>query len=129
MTKEQHIAYWNELSTEDIETAVYNFVGNKNVACLFFLHLSVEKKLKAIWVKDNFSNTPPHIHDLQKIASETNIQLLAEQYDLMTIVNSWNIATRYPDYKKTIYAIATIEYTQQQIDKTKDLLQCLQSYL
>jgi HEPN domain-containing protein len=38
--------------------------GKQNVFALFAFHLTIEKLLKAIWVKDNIENTPPRQHDL-----------------------------------------------------------------
>ncbi|MBU6157922.1 MAG: HEPN domain-containing protein [Bacteroidetes bacterium] len=129
MTKQDHIAYWKNSSNEDWETALYNYEGKRSVPALFFLHLSVEKMLKAIWVKDNLSNTPPFTHDLQKIAGETDLEWDAVHFDYLSVVNNWNIEARYPDYKHTLHKIATSKYMQMHVDKVKALLQWLQEKL
>jgi HEPN domain-containing protein len=126
MTKQDHIAYWKNSSGEDLDTALYNYQGKKNIPALFFLHLSVEKMLKAIWVQDNQSNTPPFTHDLQKIAGETDLEWDADHFDYLSVVNNWNIEARYPDYKYTLYKIATASYMQMHVYKVQDLLKWLQ---
>jgi HEPN domain-containing protein len=129
MTKQDHILYWKNSSNEDLETALYNYSGKRNVPALFFLHLSVEKMLKAVWVKDNQSNTPPFTHDLQKIAGETDLEWDAAHFDYLSVVNNWNIEARYPDYKLTLHKIATSAYMQMHVERVKDLLLWLQGKL
>ncbi len=126
MDKQGHIDYWEQLAKEDFETAEYNFAGKRFVPALFFLNLSIEKILKANWVADNLSNTPPFTHDLQKIASETDVELNATQYDYLSVINTWNIEARYPDYKKRLYQIADETYLNHHLKKCAELLQCLQ---
>lgn len=125
MNKEDHIKYWSQLALNDFDTAVYNLEGKRNVPALFFFHLCIEKMLKANWVKDNLTFTPPFTHDLQKIASETDIDWTAENFDYLMVVNAWNIEARYPDYKNTLHKIATAEYIKIQQQKVETLLQWL----
>ncbi len=125
MNKEDHIKYWSQLALNDFDTAVYNLEGKRNVPALFFFHLCIEKMLKANWVKDNLTFTPPFTHDLQKIASETDIDWTAENFDYLMVVNAWNIEARYPDYKNTLHKIATAEYIKIQQQKVETLLKWL----
>ncbi len=126
MDKNEYINYWRQLANEDFETAEYNFLGKRHVPGLFFLHLAIEKMLKANWVYDNLSNTPPFTHDLQKIASETELNFAAEQYDYLSVINTWNIEARYPDYKKTLFKIADESYLKHHLEKCKFILKWLQ---
>ena len=125
MNKQEHINYWSQLALNDFDTAVYNLEGQRNVPALFFFHLCIEKMLKANWVKDNLTLTPPFTHDLQKIASETDIDWTAENFDYLMVVNAWNIEARYPDYKNTLHKIASAEYIKIQHQKVETLLQWL----
>ena len=77
--------------------AMFCLEGKRNLEALFFIHLTMEKLLKANWVRDNFGNTPPLTHELQKIHVETMLGKDAEWHDYYMIVNSWNIETSYPD--------------------------------
>ena len=126
MVKQDHIDYWRQLAAEDMDTAQFNLKGGKHVPALFFWHLGLEKILKAHWVKDNFSDTPPFTtHDLQKLISGTSLQCDADCYDFLSIVNTWNIEARYPDYKRTLHRIATGSYMAQHEQKITDLYKWL----
>jgi HEPN domain-containing protein len=118
MDKKQHIDYWLKSAGDSWETAMFNYNGKQRLAALFFFHLSIEKLINAIWVKDNISNTPTFTHDLQKLLSETSLNASAEFYDYLSIMNAWNIESRYPDYKNTLSKIATDEYLLSHYEKT-----------
>ncbi len=51
MTKQEHIQYWINSSEEDWKSVLSLFQSGRNVHCLFFAHLTLEKLCKAIWVK------------------------------------------------------------------------------
>ena len=117
LTKEQHINYWKESAEEDWETASVLFNGKRYGFCLFSMHLVIEKILKAVWVKESITNTPPFTHDLIKLAEDCAIELSLEQLDFLIIANSWNIRGRYPDYSKALHHQATPDYVKNQMQK------------
>jgi HEPN domain-containing protein len=129
MTKVDHINFWKEQAVQDFDIAVYNSQGGKNVSSLFFYHLAFEKILKAIWVKDNINNTPPFSHDLQKIYGETSLNLELSDFDYLSIISSWNIDTRYPDFKLTLHKRADKSYMSFHESRLKVLFQWLLSQL
>jgi HEPN domain-containing protein len=67
---------------------------------LFMLHLTIEKLFKAHWVKDNIDNFPPRTHDLQFLHNQADLDIPAEDYDYLAVVNQWSIDTRYPDLQE-----------------------------
>ena len=126
LTKEGHITYWKREAERNWETALYLKEGSQRVMALFMLHLVIEKLLKARWVKDNIDNQPPpHTHDFQNLHNQTELDLPAEDYDYLAIVNQWNIDTRYPDYKEKIYSVATESYVTNQFEKILKIKTCL----
>ena len=125
MTKTEYQEYWKTEAAQNWETATYLKQGKQFVMSLFMLHLVLEKLLKAHWVKDNVDNFPPRIHDLQYLHNQSELDLPATAYDYLAIVNQWNIDTRYPDFKKKIYSIASMEYTEEQFIKVNQLRICL----
>ncbi len=125
MTKTEYQEYWKTEAAQNWETATYLMQGKQFVMSLFMLHLVLEKLLKAHWVKDNVDNFPPRIHDLQYLHNQSELDLPATAYDYLAIVNQWNIDTRYPDFKKKIYSIASMEYTEEQFIKVNQLRICL----
>lgn len=129
MTKEDHILFWKNSAEDNWSMVLYCIEGKKNLEALFFIHLTIEKLLKANWIRDNFGNTPPLSHELQKIHSDTMLGNDAEWYDLYMIINSWNIETRYPDYKNTLRKMANSKYMELHLDKIKTLRTWLLSRL
>jgi HEPN domain-containing protein len=121
MTKQEHIQYWQTEAERNWQTALYLKDGKQNVMALFMLHLTVEKLFKAHWVKDNGDNYPPRTHDLQYLHNQTDLDVPADDYDYLAVVNQWSIDTRYPDYKNKIYAIATDDYVANQVRKVEKL--------
>ena len=125
MTKDQHIAYWKTEAERNWETALYLKNGKQNVMALFMLHLTIEKLFKAHWVKDNIDNFPPRTHDLQFLHNQADLDIPAEDYDYLAVVNQWSIDTRYPDYRNKIYSIATDTYITAQVVRIEKLKQWL----
>ena len=68
MLIEEHIQFWLENADSDLDTAEKLFTVEKYDWCLFLGHLSLEKVLKAYYVKDNENKMPPRIHNLVKLA-------------------------------------------------------------
>lgn len=64
MSKEEYIKYW-KLSAEKDWIVVQNLFDKANYPhALFFAHLVLEKLLKAHFVKDNSSDSPPQEHTI-----------------------------------------------------------------
>ena len=129
MNKQEHINWWVEESDRNWQTATFNREGKQNVFSLFAYHLCVEKLLKAVWIKDNVDNFPPRTHDLTKIYNETDLDLESKWYDLLVIVNEWNIEGRYPDYKLKIYKRATDDYVFEYAKQIKALVNLIKTKL
>ncbi len=119
MTKNEHINHWYESASESWESAIYLADGNHYSLSLFALHLTLEKLLKALWIKESVIDTPPSTHDLQKLFGELELEISAEDYDFLSVVNSWNIRERYPDYTKKLYQNTAGKYLKAQVDKVK----------
>ncbi len=106
---------------ESWDSAIYLAKGKHYSLSLFALHLSLEKLFKALWIKESTTDTPPYTHDLQKLSDELRLDISAEDYDFLSIINSWNIRGRYPDYTKRLYQNTTESYLQEQIRKVEIL--------
>jgi HEPN domain-containing protein len=122
--KQAHIDYWKREAERNWETALYLKEGKQNLIALFLFHLTIDKLIKAHWVKDNIDDFPPRTHDIQYLYNQTELNL-PDYYDFMAVVNNWNIDARYPDYKDKIYKLATNEYVANQFEKINSLRTCL----
>jgi len=87
---------------------------------LFIGHLVIEKLLKGLDQKIK-KETPPYIHDLQRLADYVNLDLTEKQKSLLDDITSFNIATRYSDQKFEFYKKATNEYATSYLNKIKEL--------
>ena len=67
MTQEAAIKIWVDGSIDAIDTAQKLFDSKKYNHSLFFLHLAIEKILKAIFIH-KYDTAPPYTHDLIVLA-------------------------------------------------------------
>lgn len=119
MTKKELISYWIKISDKDFSTMENLFKAKDYHWALFIGHLVIEKLLKAYYVK-NIDINPPFTHDLLRIAEKTGLILSERQKDFLDLVTTFNIKTRYADYKLEFYKKCNKKYTEANISKIKE---------
>jgi HEPN domain-containing protein len=93
---ERQIAYWREGAEEDMAVG-HELIANKRIRHgLFFVHLALEKALKAIVCRVTW-DTPPRIHNLVRLAQLARIDPSPAQLDTLAQMNAFNIEGRYSD--------------------------------
>lgn len=103
---------------------------NRNTYCLFFGQMVIEKLLKAVYAKNNKSAPhAPKTHDLLYLTEKLNLELTDEQEVILNEITTFNLSTRYDDYKKAFFNKCTDEYTQTQINKIKEIKVWLEKML
>ncbi len=122
--------YWIESSNEDYNVMNLLFSNKKNNYCLFFGQMVIEKLLKALYAKNN-KETPhaPKTHDLLYLAEKINLELTEEQEAILNEITTFNLSTRYDDYKRAFYNKCTDEYTEEQMVKIKEVKLWLEKML
>ena len=121
--------YWIESSDDTIDSANKLFKNKKYTHSMFFLHLSIEKILKALYVNQN-KNEPPYSHNLQNIAVKIqNISLNKNQLKLLAKFTTFNISARYDDYKMNFHKICNKNFAEKNLKLGKELLKWLKSQL
>jgi HEPN domain-containing protein len=125
MTKSEHLEYWKRMALRDWETVIALQAAKQNIQALFFVHLVIEKLLKAHFVKDNQENTPPLTHNLEGLYNQTKLNLLPVFVERLSIINGWNIEGRYQDYMDKFYKLCTDDYVGRKIIESKELMTCL----
>ncbi len=129
MNKQEHINYWLESSENDWLSALEIAAKNdRKHMSLFLGHLSLEKLLKAIYVK-LFDQTPPFNHDLALLAEKVKLPLSDEITSELKIINEFNIQTRYPEYKNDFYKRCTKEFVDLEIKRIERLREWIKSIL
>jgi HEPN domain-containing protein len=126
--KNEQIDYWLDSSASDIEAAGHLLAGGSNLQALFFIHLALEKILKAHFIKTNVSQ-PPLVHDLIFLHDQTDVNLDDEDLRFLAQANGWNIEGRYPDYKKSLHRIASREFVTHAMHSAKKVWKKLREKL
>ena len=112
--------HWIGQSERDFDTmnTLYN-AGDYHWA-LFIGHLVIEKLLKAKIVKETGSHAP-YIHDLRRLAKLSGIEFDDTQKRILDTLTTFNIATRYDDYKQEFYKKCTKDYASEWINKINEI--------
>jgi HEPN domain-containing protein len=129
MTKEEHVLFWSKQVDKDFDCANVLYQANHFAQALFWAHLSLEKLSKALWVKNNEGNTPPFVHNLLRIITQTNEELSEEQLQFINEMNIFQIKGRYPDYAESLEETITKQVCEEYLTKTKEMILCLQEKL
>jgi len=97
-TTHNQINYWLASAERNRLIALDLFRLKHYDACLFFCHLALEKILKALVVRAT-QKPAPYIHDLAKLAGLAGIFPDSRQLSNLRTITTFNIATRYDEYK------------------------------
>ncbi len=126
---DKHIDYWLTTAKSDLETAESLLSLGKNLHhCLFFLHLVIEKHLKALVVKVT-KEIAPKTHDLGYLSRKAELALTKEQQDFLDRMNQFVLEARYPEDKLEIYKMSTPELTRIYKTKTMEFLEWLDNII
>ena len=96
INKEKQIEYWRSSAADNLETAVLLIENNKTVEGLFFCHLTIEKLLKALYVKHT-GDLAPKSHKLLYLAEKSSLPLTESQKDFFSVLMQYQIEGRYPE--------------------------------
>jgi AbiV family abortive infection protein len=122
------VKYWKEHADYDIETAESMFDAKRYPYALFMCHLSIEKLLKALYVKE-YGEHAPYVHNLVELAKKLNLNFVDDQKKLLADLSSFNLEARYPEWKSVFYKTATKAYTKKYLENTKNFYLWLKKYL
>ena len=91
---ERQMAHWRESAEEDLAVGRDLIAREKPRHGLFFMHLALEKSLKAIVCRAT-EETPPKIHNLVRLSELARIHLTQQQMDTLADMNVFNLEGRY----------------------------------
>lgn len=128
MTQKQIINRWLKGSKDAWDTAEKLMAAKKFDHSLFFIHLALEKIIKAVFIKKN-NTFAPLIHNLAKLAETSGILLTPKQKSQLNEATEFNASGRYEDYKFKLYKKATPEFTKKWHQEAKFLLAYFQKEL
>jgi HEPN domain-containing protein len=89
-------SYWRKGADEDWEAGKELLQSGRIRQGLFFIHLSLEKILKAHFCV-NRRDVAPKSHNLVRLAEIGGVSLNEAQRDILADINAFNLEGRYPD--------------------------------
>ena len=113
-------SHWIETSERDFELMLKLYDDNNYNWSLFIGHIVIERLLKALYVKQHLKHAP-FTHNLLRLAELCELELTEEYAEWLDTTTSFNINTRYDDYKSAFYKSCTLEYTTLWINRIKNL--------
>ena len=93
---QKQIAYWRKGAIEDFPVGKHLVIEGNIRHGLFFIHLSLEKIIKA-HVCNHTKDLAPRTHNLLRLIQLTKIVCSEKDLDLIADMNHYNIEGRYPD--------------------------------
>jgi HEPN domain-containing protein len=123
--KEKQIEYWKTAAISDMELAEIVIQNGKILHGLFCCHLTIEKALKAHYVKTN-NTFAPKTHDFTYLIDKSQLEINDEQKLFLAVLMQFQLEGRYPDYSLNS---PTKEKSLDYLQKTKGFLQWLISKL
>lgn len=120
---EKEVADWRDGAIRDLGFAgrLIEREEEEILYCFFFLHLTLEKALKAHVVKHT-KKPPPKIHNLPILAEMGAVQMSQEQNDFCGRINRYNIEARYPNLA---IPAPTLQKAKEYFEQTKELMEWL----
>jgi HEPN domain-containing protein len=118
INNEKIVKHWIEKSDDDFNTMLTLYNSKSYVWSLFLGHISTEKLLKALYVKQ-FKEHAPFTHNLYRLAELIGLEMSDEYSDWLDEITSFNINARYDDYKNEFSKLCTENYTKNWIEKIK----------
>ncbi len=110
--------HWSEGSNDDYNTMLDLYQNKSYTWALFLGHISIEKLLKASFVKKHFKHAP-FTHNLYRLAELNEYAINSQIADYLDTITTFNMNARYDDYKKEFSFRCTKEYTNYWINNIK----------
>ncbi|MDD3687181.1 MAG: HEPN domain-containing protein [Bacteroidales bacterium] len=122
------VLHWVETSDSDYESMLTLFNARRYNWTLFIGHITIEKLLKAVYVKKKEKHAP-FTHNLYRLAELSEISLSSEYSDWLDEITSFNLNARYDDYLKEFYQLSTLEYTEKWVKRIEILREWIKKML
>lgn len=124
----QVFEHWNKGAAQDWKSCLLLLSGKQYRQSLFFLHLTLEKKLKALVVLKTKKHAP-FTHNLLILAGTAGLNLDKVEVDWLTTATTFNLSGRYPDEKQKLTSRFTKRFTEEWVKNAKQLIQKLNKQL
>jgi HEPN domain-containing protein len=113
---QKQIDYWRNGATEELECAANLFEDGRIRHGLFFLHLAIEKILKA-HVCRKTQDLAPWKHNLLRLSDLADIKLKEEDAGFLVELNQYNLEGRYPEMSEELPSAEDIKQIRQTTER------------
>ncbi|MDR2232630.1 MAG: HEPN domain-containing protein [Tannerella sp.] len=125
---EKIVNHWMETSDDDFNTMLVLYRSKSYHWALFMGHISIEKLLKAYFVKQKGIHAP-FTHNLYRLAELGGLEISEEYADWLFKITTFNLSARYDDFKKEFYTMCTLDFCEEWIEKIKNIQQWIKQML
>lgn len=122
---DKQIEYWRAGAVEDWEVAVELVDLGRTRHGLFFVHLALEKLLKA-HVCRSTNDLAPRLHTLLRLAERTNLSLSVERTTFLARFDRYQVEGRYPDLLPAALSVAT---ARAELEEAREVFEWLSQQL
>jgi HEPN domain-containing protein len=123
MDIEGQVNYWKTGSAEDLAAAGSLLEKGHLRHCLFFVHLALEKMLKAHVVRAT-RDEPPRIHNLVRLAHMAGLKPNDAQEKFLRRFDLYQLEGRYPDAQQVVLDAGL---ARRELQKATEIWQWLQT--
>lgn len=124
---EKSVEAWLKQAHEDLKTAEALLKSKRYTWCAFVCQQSLEKYLKAGYVKVH-KKIPPYTHNLEYLCQLLGLNPPAKIMETIIRIGKYYIAARYPSYKKSVN-ISQIEVAEEIVLTTKETIRWLRKIM
>jgi HEPN domain-containing protein len=128
MELEEKIEYWVDNSDYDFKTARSMQRSGRYVYTVIMCQQSIEKLLKAHYLKKHKIEAPKS-HNLLYLIEQIAVEISENDKTFLAEVSSFYISGRYPDYKKKVSAMLNRKKAKEYLKKSREFLKWLKTIL
>jgi len=128
MELEEKIEFWVDNSNYDFKTAKSMQMSRRYVYTVFMCQQSIEKYLKALYLKKNKKEAPKS-HNLLYLLEQVGIEISEIDQRFLAEISSFYISGRYPNYKKKISEMLNRKNAKTYLKKSREFLKWLEQIL
>lgn len=117
---------WLRQANYDMDTAEFMFSGGRYFYAVFMCHLSIEKALKAFYLK-RLQEIPPKVHNLVYLLNKIDAKPPETIGRFLVKLNEASVVTRYPDNMEKLQKDYTKPVVEDIIKKSKSALEWIKA--
>ncbi|MBI4707128.1 MAG: HEPN domain-containing protein [Candidatus Omnitrophica bacterium] len=120
----KYLNEWLQQAEYDLATAKAMLDAGRNIYCVFMCHLSLEKALKAAYLK-KIDKVPPKIHSLIYLAQSSEVSLAKDHKDFIESLDEVSVPARYPTELDSALKDYDKNRTEGIFNKSREILEWL----